>query len=573
MEAIWLLLEHDRAWIEALPDDWWRRWTWYILRELHPHMSGESADPKLDLARLLHKRAPEAVRNTLLELATSAEAQTHNLLTPLLETMADTTDPELDRLLCDAIEAGSVSSDRVGTVARFVLSRDVKEALPVCLARLDRGVSSVTEESAIRAADALLSERTVESWDHVFSFLRDRPDLAPRILADFAHGREFRRGRNEEHSGLAGLTPSRAGQLVGLLLELFPPPDPKFDGPMARAVTPEDSVREMRTQLINWLSQRSDAEAILALRQLEMTYGAKHPWLRRPRSQAERLFRLSRWGAIPPQSVADVLDAGAKRLVRSERDALEGVREAVALYGRDLHHKSPSNVEDLWNIPKRGAPTPKAEERVSDKLCEAIRAYFQQFAVTADREVQVFRRKLARDLGGTPGSEVDVLVRVPAIGSVEGDAIVIPIEVKLSSNAEARTAIQEQLVGRYMSELGSSHGAFVVVWMDAPKLGKAYRPVWESMSAAEADLRNQAQSVFDSTTGAATVAVLVVDATLRTLSRPKANDRKSGHPAKPKSGPKRTGGTRKAVKPKGPSRKANPTRGRTRETSRAKKRR
>ena len=514
MEAIWLVLDVDPNWIEALPDEWWRRWTWYILRELHPNMSGESSGPKEILMSLLHSRAPEAVRNALLELATTTGQESHNLLTPLLETFHDTVDAALDQGFCDLIEAGTVSPDRIGTVARFVLGRDVEQAMPVCVTRLDRAAAASAEEIAVRAALALLSERTVESWDHVLAFLRERRDLAPRILAEFAHGREFRHGRNEGRSGLEAMTPSRAGQLVGLLLELFPPPDPKFDGGIMRGVTPEDSAREMRNRLINWLSEQRSVEAVLALRQLESTYGAKHPWLRRPRSQAERAYRQSRWGAIPPQSVAELLDAGSKRLIRSERDALEGVREAIETYARNLRHKSPSDLEDLWNLPKGRAPTPKAEERVSDKLCQAIREYFERFAVTADREVQVFRRKLPRDLGGAPGSEVDVLARVPAAGSTEGDAIAIPVEVKLSNTPEARSGLRAQLVDRYMSELGTSHGAFVVVWMHAPNLAPAHRPIWSSFSAAAEELNEQARQVSESTKGAATVAALVVDATL-----------------------------------------------------------
>ena len=91
--------------------------------------------------------------------------------------------------------------------------------------------------------------------------------------------------------------------------------------------------------------------------------------------------------------------------------------------------------------------------------------------------------------GGVPGSEVDVLTRVAASGSIAGDAIVIPVEVKLSSNAEARTGLRDQLVGRYMSELGTSHGVFVVVWMDAPKVAANHRPIWPNRSAAEAESR------------------------------------------------------------------------------------
>lgn len=55
----------------------------------------------------------------------------------------------------------------------------------------------------------------------------------------------------------------------------------------------------------------------------------------------------------------------------------------------------------------------------------AIRQYFLANAVTSDREVQVFRRRVSGKLGGKPGSKLDLLVRVPAAGSAKGTAIAI----------------------------------------------------------------------------------------------------------------------------------------------------
>src|SRR5690606_6342037 len=121
---------------------------------------------------------------------------------------------------------------------------------------------------------------------------------------------------------------------------------------------------------------------------------------------------------------------------------------------------------------------PKDEERVSDKLCIAVRRYFRDFAVTANREVQVFRRKLAKTLGGAAGSEVDVLCDVPATGVATAEPIRVPIEVKLAHNRQARTGLQEQLAERYMRELGSGLGVYVVVWMGAGDAAGRFKPLW-----------------------------------------------------------------------------------------------
>jgi hypothetical protein len=262
------------------------------------------------------------------------------------------------------------------------------------------------------------------------------------------------------------------------------------------------------------LSEQKSSEALEALRTLERQFGEKYPWLRRPRAAVERAYRQTLWNPIPPQSVASLLTDNSRRLIRSGIDAVEGLVVAIEQYEWKLHHASPSNIDDLWNTPKKSPPTPKAEERISDKLCEAIREYFHDRALAADREVQIFRRRVARKQSGRPGSEVDALVSIPAVGTSIGDPIVLPIEVKRSGNREARTGLRDQLVNRYMSELGTSYGLFVVVWLDAQELPKEHRAVWSTLEDAKADLREQAKHVADETGGAVQVTTIVIDASL-----------------------------------------------------------
>ena len=172
--------------------------------------------------------------------------------------------------------------------------------------------------------------------------------------------------------------------------------------------------------------------------------------------------------------------------------------------------------EDLWNTARGSTPTPKAEEHVSSKLCGAVRVYFQDCAIAADREAEIHRRQVARSSGGAPGSELDILVQAPARGAVSGDAIRVPIEVKLSGNDEARTALRAQLGERYMPQLGASHGVYVVVWMSLPRpeeLRKHHRPKWASIEAARKDLRQEAERV--SKDRGIHIRTIVVDGSLR----------------------------------------------------------
>jgi hypothetical protein len=303
-------------------------------------------------------------------------------------------------------------------------------------------------------------------------------------------------------------------RLIQLFLEHYPPEtDPKHEG--AFWVSDHDSAVMLRDQLISTLGSQSSIEALEALRELEVRFASRYPWLRRPRSAVERAYRQSLFHPIPPTTIANLLTDQSKRIIRSESDAIDGILAALELYERSLHHASPAGIEDLWDTPFGLPATPKKEERISDKICEAIRRYFSQYAVAADREVQLRRRNVATRLEGEPGSEVDVLVTIPAAVTLGSDPILIPIEVKRSCNPEAKTGLCEQLVERYMSEIGASAGVFVVAWLEAPSMETTKIPKWTDMETARSELTEQAAHITKESGGAICVKPFVLDATLR----------------------------------------------------------
>ncbi len=547
MPAMFLAAECEPSWLSGLSDQWWVRWTWYILRELRPRLSDEPDQPKHNLFGILHSHAADEVRNTIAELVASTEAGSRDVVISLFDLLQSVDDAALDSRLCSCLSLGNVVPDRIRHVAQFVLSRNDHIAITTCIAFLEPDATAKSEANAVSAAVALLHERTAKAWQDVATFLERRLDLARRVLAEYAHSVRMRREDNTEL-----LTFRQAGKLVAFLLKAFPPEsEPVRD--VATFLAPEDSARRLRDQLIEWLGNQPELEAVEALRELEREFTREYPWLRRPRARAERLYNLAKWAPTPLRSIAALLSASTQRLIHSEEDAVEGMLAAIEETGRRLLHDSPSDLEDFWNIPTKGAPTPKLEERVSDKLCQAVRAYFRNFAVTADREVQIVRRKLKRSLGGAAGSEVDVLVRIPAAGTSGNEPIVVPIEVKLSHNPEARSGLRDQLVARYMSELGTNSGVFVVAWMKRSG-ARAYRPLWSTIEAAQRELQEIARecSVDGSLVGAA-----VINLSLPAATKKKAAGKKRGTTHRKKGRTKRSTktGSKASRQPRGPQKR------------------
>ena len=277
-----------------------------------------------------------------------------------------------------------------------------------------------------------------------------------------------------------------------MLFELFPP---ELDASTKWSWGSQgpDAAERTRDRLVTWLSDMLKLDAIDVLRGIEGKFGSKYPWLKRPRAHAERAFRRAHWQGFSLRTIARLLDARDYRLVVSEDDVADGILAAFEHYESRLQQQGSSDLEDFWNTPSNQPPSPKDEERISDKLCEVVQRYFADYAVVADREVQVFRRQIPKIVGGQPGSELDVLVTVPASGVVNQSKISLPIEVKRSCNPEAKTGLKEQLVDRYMVETGTNTGVFVVAWLDAPNVTKTHKPVWRSIEEAKLSLYKESE--------------------------------------------------------------------------------
>ena len=502
LEAMWLVLACDLDWLKSRSESWWNGWCRYILAESIPNMHGEPADPKLRLVALLNRRAPAGVCQEVLHLLSSNEH--HQRLSDALRLLAYQPNTRLDEELCDALEGGKVQEEDIVDVAEFVLRHAKERSLPMCCRILEnaraRPEASQTEHIAI----ALLGNCLDASWTALKKYLDADADRARRVLKAFADGDLY------GSRTIGSVSTRRLGELASMLLDLFSMFGYEDEGGPAYAAL------SLQMHVLSHLGNLRDEQSFDAFRRLDQQFGDRYPLLASARMRAERGYRRTRWSPFPVDVVADVMDAGARRLLRSDEDVVDGIECAIEQYAEALRRDGTESVEDLWNTTTGAAPSPKAEEHVSGKLCGVVRSYFQRYAVTADREVEIYRRSVGRSDGGQPGSEVDILVQAPGRGTTSGGAIRVPMEVKLSSNSQAKTGMRDQLVDRYMPQLGATHGVYVVVWMTAPnpkRLQPHHRPRWTCIEEARRELEEEARRLSEERR--VQIRALVVDGSLR----------------------------------------------------------
>ena len=507
MGALWLVLERDPDWLTARNEAWWTDWCPYVLGESTPGMYGEPGDPKQKLVALLNEAAASSVHREILRLSSNGGTDgSRARLADALHLLVGQANTELDERLCDALEAGAVQEENIVNIVEFVLARAEDRAFPTCLRILENATIHMEKLPEERVAVALLRKRPDASWTVLKAYLDADADRARRVLKAFAY---------DDHYGpriIGSVSTRQLGELAGMLLDLFPPDEDDDEGGL---VEPVDAARLLRTQLISHLDSLRDEPSVDAFRRLEQRFGNRYPWLAGTRIHAERGYRRTLWSPFPVGVVADVMDAGTRRLLRSDEDVVDGIECALDQYAEALRRDGTESIEDLWNTAPGAAPSPKAEEHVSGKLCGVVRAYFEN-AVAADREVEIFRRNVGHSDGGQPGSEVDILVTVPGRGTTRGDAIRVPIEVKLSSNRQAKTGMKDQLVDRYMPQLGATCGVHVVVWMTLPdpkRLQRHPRPGWTCIEDARRELEEEARRLSEERQ--VRIRAMVVDGSLR----------------------------------------------------------
>lgn len=297
------------------------------------------------------------------------------------------------------------------------------------------------------AATTLVDVDLDRSWDAVKAAFGSDTALAEDVL-----------GATLTVRGFASVDDVSAPVLADLYLWLrarFPPEtDPTFDD--AHVVGPREEIGQWRDKLLRQLQNEGSPAAVLAIRRIVAAL-PDVPWIGRVLAAAEAALRRTRW---TPTTLPELL-----RLAHDRRTVVIHSSAALArvvVSGLDeiqvgLTGATPAS-HYLWDT---YTGRPKTEDEVSDYLRNELDRALAGRGIVVNREVQV-RRNRASGIG----ERTDLLVEAAASTGPEASHISLPVEVKGAWNAELTTALEDQLVGRYMRDTSAEHGIFLVVWPD-----------------------------------------------------------------------------------------------------------
>ncbi|WP_021592216.1 NACHT domain-containing protein [Actinomadura welshii] len=347
---------------------------------------------------------------------------------------------------------------------------------------VDAVVSSalVDQQYRVLAAQSLLVTDSATHWPRVRTLMMEDDEFGRRVTWACA----------ETHvTALVqeGLNEADMADLYLSLSALFVPEDDPEPHYGVGWVTPDDQARKWRDDQLRELSRRGTAEAVRKLRNLAVRYPDRIA-VAAALVAATRQYAIMNWTLARVEDVMQVLRDPSRRLIHSSAAFLDAVMDVLQTISEDL----PPHGELLWDrtpgkrARKAGATgtdsetvpdvwRPKPEAALCAYLAHELNLRMAGDRITVNREVLV----QPNDAYGA-GDRTDILLEAFPSTRQGTDAtpVKLVIEVKGSWNPDLITAQSDQLVDRYLPEVGADAGIYIVGWYpiglwDAPDRRKS----------------------------------------------------------------------------------------------------
>ena len=239
--------------------------------------------------------------------------------------------------------------------------------------------------------------------------------------------------------------------------------------------------------LLTQLKEKGTHQACAAIQRISQAF-PEETELKWTLREAQKIRRRKTWSPPKPAEILELLSDSEKRLVKDGNELLAVLIESLENLQDKLHDQNPA-VIDLWNEikwtqvrrladslvkqfnldkidvwgkvdwkkVKGGIYIPKDENPFSDYVARYLDC-LKSKGVIINREVEIRR-------GERTDIKVDTVIKNQN-GEVD-DSITVIIEAKgCWNNKELDTAMEEQLVNRYLKDNSCQHGLYLIAWFN-----------------------------------------------------------------------------------------------------------
>lgn len=306
-----------------------------------------------------------------------------------------------------------------------------------------------TDERLEKCIALALEHRIGSSWQAIARLLNGKPTVGKAGIIDLAGRMDA-----DKINYVSTLGPAAATDFYLWLNKEFPPTPRSTDGE-ATFVTPRHRVEEIRNGILHQLVELGTFESVREISRL-MTAVPEQAHLAWSLERARTNTLREEWRPALLPDLLDLLQHKQRRLVENEEQLQSVVLESLERLQKELQGESPSAPE-LWNYEGSGNQRsnfrPKDEEDLSEKVARWLRADIGPTSgLIVNREVQPRR-----------GQRTDIYISaLPKNAQGVHVPLTVVIEVKGCWNQELLSALQIQLIEKYLLPNGHRCGIYLI---------------------------------------------------------------------------------------------------------------
>lgn len=481
-KALRLMTESDPQFLAGLSVEIWTRWAPTIVGYPSRGTVEENRSHELNLVSQAYRAAPDVTLAALVQCLESDNAELGMVFG--LERFGECWDDRLSRCLLDRASEPSTKPRAFQQLLSLALDHGLVEAETLARGMLEQPIlnDGPDRERVVLAGTVLLLRAPSRTWELVRRLIEGDDSFGRGLVSAIANERYGSMLRELQEDNLADL-------YIWISHRYPHSEDSNSEGGW---VSLRDQIATLRNAILNALKERGSFEAGRAIQTI-MEQLPKLGWLKYALHDARAMARAKTWDPPLPQEVLALGGSTAGRLVRSGRELLDAIVASLRRLDEELQGETPAAI-DLWNEFGKGRFRPKDENDLSNYVKRHLDKDLKRQGVVVNREVEI-RRGVGDGLGETPDIHVDAFVRDGH--DAVADVVTAIVEVKGCWHRELSTAMESQLVGRYLKDNPCQHGLYLVGWYNCPQ----WDPDDDRSTRAPTSLREEAEQRFASQAG------------------------------------------------------------------------
>ncbi|MCC0179248.1 hypothetical protein I4641_19990 [Waterburya agarophytonicola K14] len=405
---------------------------------------------------MVYEKAPSEAIDTLTKLIDSENKDSDYIFAT--RQFKKCWDDRLMSVVLERAEDSSIKPSCMSYLLEELLERNYSPAKDYAKTLIAYPLPSAEEarKRAIHASQVLMINATSDLWSVFWSTVQQDKSFGREVLESTM--------RHDLRGEFFDLTEKQVADFYIWLAKEYPHnEDPVFNSVMAHCVGTRESIGNLRDNILNRLRDWGTPQACQEIQRIA-NHCPELNWLKVTLFNAQKNTRIKTWQPPAPAEILKLVGDRSKRLVNDGNELLDVLIESLQRLEIELQGETPA-ARDIWDLvssrPDRFKPV--NENTFSDYVKRFLDRDLKQRGIIANREVE-----LRPSQGGAPGERTDLHIDA-IIKNAKGeiyDSITVIIEVKGCWHNELYTAMETQLVNRYLQDNTCQHGLYLIGWFD-----------------------------------------------------------------------------------------------------------